>query len=395
MIIHRKLADIIGKYKKSLLLLGPRQTGKSTLIESFAPDLTINLAHETTFLNFASDSSLLETQLKKTRPKTIFVDEIQRLPSLLNTIQVLLDSKAGYRFYLSGSSARKLKRGKANLLPGRILSFELGPLIATELREKFNLADALSVGTLPGIYLEENSLEREKILLSYAATYLKEEIQAEALTKDLQGFARFLRFCAANAGQYLDLTKLSKEAQVKRSSAIRFFEILEDTMIVYRSDAFARSEKRRLVQHPRFFFFDNGVLNGTLGNFTVSEDRKGNLFEHFVWTQLFHAARAYDKQVRISNYRTEHQAEVDIILEFSNGPVWAIECKSGKTIGKEDLGGFRSFEAYYKKPHRKMVIYAGSTPREIRGVQICPLEQSLGVLFGESEHGIAETNSSS
>lgn len=380
--IHRQLTDIIEKSKKSLLLLGPRQTGKSTLIKSLKPDLAINLAHESTFLEFASDPLSLESRINATNPKTIFIDEVQRLPSLLNTIQVLIDDGLGKRrFFLTGSSARKLRRGKANLLPGRVLSLELGPLLASELGEKFDLLQALSVGTLPGIALEKNAFDREKTLSSYGAIYLKEEIQAEALTRDLEGFARFLRYCSAAAGQYLDMSKLASEAQIKRASAIRFFEILEDTLIAIRCDAFAKSERKRLVQHPRYFFFDNGVLNGVLGNFKVSEDRRGLLFEHFVITQVYHAARAYDRQVRISNYRTEHHAELDLIVEHAGGDVWAVECKAGKNVGKNDLGGFKSFAAFYKKPHRKLVVYAGSAAKKIDDILILPVQQALDLLF--------------
>ena len=379
---NRKIADIIKKSTKSLLLLGPRQTGKSTLINSLEPDLAINLAHEATFLEFASDPLALESRLAIGKPRTIFIDEVQRLPSVLNTIQVLIDEgKKRLRFFLTGSSARKLKRGKANLLPGRVISLELGPFLSCELGDEFDLKSALAIGTLPGIVTEQNLFDREKILSSYAATYLKEEIQAEALTRDLEGFARFLRLCAAGAGQYLDMSKLASDAQIKRASAIRFFEILEDTLIAMRCDAFAKSNRKRLIQHPRYFFFDNGVLNGILGNFIVSEDRLGTLFEHLVFTQIYHTARAHDKQVRLSTYRTEHGAELDLILEHSNGDIWAIECKAGRNVGKGDFSGFTSFADYYRKPHRKLVIYSGQAAKQIDDVLVLPVARAIETIF--------------
>jgi predicted AAA+ superfamily ATPase len=382
MMYIRKIADIIGKSKKSLLLLGPRQTGKSTLFKSMQPDLQINLAREATFLDFASDPLALEQQIKQQKPKTIFIDEVQRLPSILNTVQPLIDDSNGkLRFFLTGSSARKLRRGKANLLPGRVLTLELGPLLECELDDEFDLNCALSIGTLPGIYSEENAKERERVLFSYAGTYLKEEIQAEALTRDLEGFARFLKFSAANAGQYLDMSRLASDAQVKRASAIRFFEILEDTLIAVRCDAFAKSERRRLIQHPRYFFFDNGVLNGVLGNFKVSEDRRGNLFEHLAFTQIYHTARSQILQLRISNYRTEHDAELDLILEFPDGEVIAVECKAGRNVGRNDLSGFKSFASFYGKPHRKIVLYAGSSAKRIDDVMILPFQEGIREIF--------------
>lgn len=382
MLIARQISAIIKESKKSILLLGPRQTGKSTLIASLNPDLSINLARESTFLEFAADPTLLDTQIKALRPKSIFIDEVQRLPSLLNTTQALLDETRGaLRFYLTGSSARKLRRGRANLLPGRVITLELGPLLESELGDTFDLSTSLSVGTLPGIITDENTTERERVLTSYAGTYLKEEIQAEALTRDLEGFARFLRYCAAASGQYLDMTRLATEAQIKRASAIRFFEILEDTLLAFRCDAFAKSERRRLIQHPRFFLFDNGVLNGVLGNFRVSADRKGMLFEHFVITQVYHAAKALGGNIRLSNYRTEHGAEVDLIVERPDGETLAVECKAGNTVGSTDLEGFKSFASFFKRPHRKIVIFGGTTPRRINEVDIFPCQMGIREIF--------------
>ena len=382
MLISRQLSAIITESKKSILLLGPRQTGKSTLIASLNPDLSINLARESTFLEFAADPTLLDSQIKALKPKSIFIDEVQRLPSLLNTTQALLDeSRGALRFYLTGSSARKLRRGRANLLPGRVITMELGPLLESELGNAFDLSASLSVGTLPGIITDENMRERERVLTSYAGTYLKEEIQAEALTRDLEGFARFLRHCAAASGQCLDMTRLATEAQIKRASAIRFFEILEDTLIAFRCDAFAKSERRRLIQHPRFFLFDNGVRNGLLGNFRVSDDRKGMLFEHFVITQVYHTAKALGGDIRLSNYRTEHGAEIDLIIERLDGETIAVECKSGSAVGSTDLEGFKSFASFFKRPHRKIVIYGGATPRRIDDVDILPCQIGIREIF--------------
>jgi predicted AAA+ superfamily ATPase len=203
---------MIEESKRRILLLGPRQTGKSTLISALGPDLSINLARESTFLEFASDPTLLDAQINALKPRTVSIDEVQRLPSLLNTVQSLIDeSRGALRFFLTGSSARKLRRGRANLLPGGVLALEPGPLLHVELGEAFDISASLSVGTLPGVITDESVIERERVLTSYAGTYLKEEIQAEALTRDIEGFARFLRYCAAASGQYLDMTRLAAE----------------------------------------------------------------------------------------------------------------------------------------------------------------------------------------
>lgn len=370
--IKRRIGSRLGQSKKSVLLLGPRQTGKSTLIRSLNPSLSLNLALESTFLEFTRNPEELPQRLAAGRFQTVFMDEIQRLPTLLNTLQAILDEHPRPpKFYLTGSSARKLRRGKANLLPGRIHTYFLGPLISAELNYEMDTQTALSVGTLPGIWTEPELREKHETLRSYASTYLKEEIQAEALTRSIEGFSRFLFIAAAESGKFLDLSKLASQAGIPRQSAVRYFEILEDTLIVRRCDAFARSQRMRLIRSPRHFFFDTGVLNGLLGNFTVSPDRIGMLFEHLVFNQLADSASAKNQQVRISSYRTEHGAEVDFILEIG-GEVIAIEVKASANVGRQDLRGLKSFSEYYGKAHRAVVLTLGRVPKKVGQVEILP-----------------------
>ena len=378
--IRRALQPVLEKSKKGVLLLGPRQTGKSTLIRALSPDLTVNLAHEPTYLDFARNPKELEERLAAGSPETIFIDEIQRLPGLLNTIQALLDEPAQRRkFYLTGSSARKLRRGKANLLPGRIHNYFLGPLVSSELDDPMNAKQALSTGTLPGIWTEPDADERQKTLRSYAGAYVKEEIEAEALTQNIEGFSRFIFAAAAEAGKFLDLTKLASQAQVPRQTAGRFFEILEDTLIVRRAAPFTKNERRRLIQHPRFFFFDTGVLNGLLGNFTASPDRVGILFEHLLFNQITDSAAAGDQDIRISSYRTEHGAEVDFIVEMKNR-IFAVEAKASAHIAAQDLRGMKSFTDFFGKKFQPLVAYLGNVPKKINGVEILPWREALQAL---------------
>lgn len=379
--LTRGLTQVLQDSKKSFLLLGPRQTGKSTLVSSLRPDLSINLAHEPTYLDFARNPRELEERLNALRSSSeriaIFIDEVQRLPSLLNTVQALLDTAPQrYKFLLTGSSARKLRRGQANLLPGRIFTYHLGPVASLEIDYKLDTNAALSHGTLPGILFEPDLKTKEKTLTSYAATYLKEEVQAEALTRNLEGFARFLSTCAEYAGQFLDLSKLAVDAQIARQTAMRYFEVLEDCLIVHRLAPFAKSARRRLVQHPRYYFFDAGVLNGLLGNFQLSADRVGNLFEHLICSQILSSAAARDQTIQLYAYRTEHGAEVDFILEMNQEAI-AIETKASRNVGANDLRGFASFAEYYRKPHRAVVFYLGSERRRIASVEILPWQEGL------------------
>ena len=380
--IERVIKPILEKSRKSILLLGPRQTGKSTLIRAISPELKINLAEEFTYLEFARNPSELNERLAARHFKSVFIDEVQRLPQLLNSVQVAIDETSpSIKFYLTGSSASKLKRGKANLLPGRIHAYHLGPLVSSELHGALDTKQALSTGTLPGIWTEPDTQEKRKTLQTYAATYLKEEIQAEALSRNIEGFSRFLFIVAAEAGKFLDLSKLAQEAKISRQTAVRFFEILEDTLIIRRCEAFRKSERKRLTQRPRFFFFDTGVLNGLLNNFVVSADRIGMLFEHLLFNQILDSAAARDKSIRISSYRTEHGAEVDFIVEFE-GEVIALEAKASTNVGRHDLRGFKSFADYYQKKHRAIVTYLGNHSKTIEGIRILPwqtLLQELGL----------------
>jgi predicted AAA+ superfamily ATPase len=378
--VTRRLAARLTRSKTSTLLLGPRQTGKSTLMRSLAPDLTINLADESTFLRFASNPGELGARLGARKDKTtaiVFIDEVQRLPSLLNTVQALLDDNPGrYRFLLTGSSARKLRRGNANLLPGRVHAYQLGPLVAGEMNYRLATRDVLATGTLPGILTTDDLEYRRKTLSSYAATYLREEIQAESLSRTLEGFSRFLTSVAEISGRYLDVVKLAAVAMVPRASVSRWVEVLEDTLLVRRVGAFAKSTTRRLIQHPKLYFFDGGVLNGLLDNFTVSPDRMGFLFEHLVANQILDSAASLDRPVRVSTFRTEHGAEVDFIVEW-DGRVWAIECKATSRVRGAELAGLARFADYLGKPHEARVWYLGFEPRVEGNVDVLPWQQGL------------------
>jgi len=297
---------------------------------------------------------------------------------MLNTIQDLIDNPRGFGpiiFYLTGSSARKLRRGQANLLPGRILAYKLLGLSAKELGYVVDVERALHAGLLPEPYLEPNRALREKLLESYSSTYLKEEIQAEALTRNLQGFARFLTTAAHLSGSIIDYSKVSTKAKVSRSGCVRFFELLEDTMIASRIYPFDEDPEVDTIKHPKLYFFDIGVLNGLLGPFDTSEVRRGTLFEHFMYSQLLNSAAAHDTRIEVSFFRTRHGAEVDFIVKL-RGEIWAIEVKSGE-IEPRDLDGLRRFKAYYPSTHACVAVGMKESKRMIEGVLICDWRELL------------------
>ncbi|MGA7306005.1 MAG: AAA family ATPase, partial [Rhodothermales bacterium] len=245
--------------KRSVLLLGPRQVGKSTLLGSLDPELSINLASPAAFRDYATHPERLEAELHGAGPdiRTILLDEVQRVPALLDVVQLFIDEQPGrFRFLLSGSSARKLRRGQANLLPGRIHVHHLHPLLACELEGSFDLDRALAHGTLPAIYAETDPATREADLRSYADTYLREEIQAEALVRNIGGYGRLLELVAAESGKILNLSSLARDAGLSYETARRYVEVLEDTLVVFRVPAWSGSDRASLVAHPRLFLFD-------------------------------------------------------------------------------------------------------------------------------------------
>ena len=374
--LDRLLAETLRSSPKSILLLGPRQVGKSTLLKSLKPDLKINLSLESEYMQFLSQAERLPSLIMGQKPKTVFIDEIQRIPSLLNTIQAIIDDFSNPpKFYLSGSSARKLKRGNANLLPGRIFIYHLSGLCTTELQDRMDPYRAMSLGLLPEPFLSENQKFAEKLLRDYSASYLVEEIQSEALTRDLQGFSRFLKVLGAMSGNILDYSKISNKSNVSRTSVIRFMEILEDTLIAERIYCYPHTNAE-IVKHPKLFFFDTGVLNGLLGNFGISEDRVGNLFEHLVYAVLKNSIYANDIQGEIYFFRTRNGLEVDFLLVIKN-KLYAIEVKAG-SVFESDTKALIALQKYCPNLEKSFIVSPKeSQQRKIGSIIICGISELI------------------
>ncbi|MCM8775948.1 MAG: AAA family ATPase, partial [Candidatus Omnitrophica bacterium] len=364
--LARSITARFVKTKKSILLLGPRQVGKSTLIRSLKPDRLINLMDESLYLGYAKDPARLKRELSTIHGSAVIaIDEIQRVPALLNIVQLLLDEELKLRFFLTGSSARKLKRGQANLLPGRILVEHLDPLSYWELEGKLNLEKVLQIGSLPGIYLEDAETGAA-LLSSYGQTYLREEIQAEALIRNLGPYARFLDAAAEASGQWINYSKMSSDSEIPKETLRRFYSLLEDTLIVFRIPPWRTTvSKRRVSQRERFVFFDLGVRNALLGihKSPLSSIEKGRLFEQWILLQIIAFIHAYQKEWHISSFRTDTGIEVDWVLETPSSVI-GLECKWGKQVSHHDFNGLRTFEKFSRKPLRKIVIYTGTSDQQ-------------------------------
>ncbi len=379
----RLLFDRIASSRRSILLLGPRQVGKSTLCRSLAPRRIIDLADEHVYLSHAKDAGLLRRELAAGEASgLIVIDGIQRIPSVLNTVQSLVDDPSNsFRFVLTGSSARKLSRGGANLLPGRVILEYLDPLMYHEVNDDFDLARALQLGMLPGIYLGD--AESIATLDTYVQVYLREEIRAEALVRNLGDYARFLDLAAMVSGQWLNYSKLSSDAEIPKETIRRYVALLEDTLLMFRLPAFAPRGllSRRLSQRDKFFFFDVGIRNAVLGlhRRPVAPDQKGALFEQWLILQIIYMNRAMRKGWRLSSYRTEGGAEVDLVLERED-EILGIEIKSGGSVGRADTRGLSSLVQTVGryKPVRNWMLYAGDRRQRLdSGVLVLPYLEGL------------------
>ena len=380
--LDRHLALRLRSSSKHVLILGARQVGKSTLCRSLKPHKIVNLADEAAFLGYSRDPGRLRREVASLKRRSlILIDEIQRVPALLNTIQAMLDEGCDHRFLLTGSSARKLKRGGANLLPGRILLEYLDPLSYWELGASFNLERALKMGTLPGVYLD--AIEGAAILEAYATIYLREEIQAEALSRNLGAYARFLDVAAEASGQWVNYSKIASDGEIPKETVRRFYSVLEETLVAFRLPAYRPGHThRRVSQRDRFIFFDLGVRNAVLDlhRNPVSPAEKGLLFEQWVILQCFYLMRSRHKSWKLSSYRTDAGAEVDLIID--NGKkLLAVECKYGSHVRQSDLRGLRSFEQVAEKPVEKIVVYRGDMRQKFsKGETAVPYQDFLDSL---------------
>ncbi|MBI4521844.1 MAG: ATP-binding protein [Gemmatimonadetes bacterium] len=371
----------------SVLLLGPRQVGKSTLCDRLRPLQTIDLADEREFLRYSKDPSTLRDELRALpRGGLVVVDEVQRVPALLNVVQVMLDDLRGrFRFLLTGSSARKLRRGGANLLPGRVVLEVLDPLTVHELARPLDLQRALQVGMLPGIFLGGD--EAVDVLGTYAEIYLREEIRAEGLTKNIGGYARFLDVSAIVSGQWLNYSKIASDTEVPKETIRRFVEILEDTLLLFRIPPFQPKQRisRRVSQRDRLLLFDVGVRNALLSvhRRPVSKDQFGPLFEQWYLLQAIYLNRALRKGWTLSSYRTEAGAEVDLVIERDDDIV-GIEVKASRQVSRSDTRGLSSLGDTIGryKPFHPRVAYLGETVRVLdNGVRVCPYLELLDEIY--------------
>lgn len=319
--------------KKSFFLFGPRGTGKTTLIRHTLSEATvIDLLDTRVYRDYLKNPSLIsEQQLKP----IVVIDEVQKLPELLNEVHRLIESEKK-TFLLTGSSARKIKRGGANLLAGRAWWAELFPLTFREIPQ-FDLMKYLNRGGLPVIYQSEDYLEE---LRAYTALYLKQEIIDEALIRKLAQFSEFLELMALSNGEEISYQSFAGDCGVSPNSIKSYIEILEDTLIAFQLRAFTNTTKRKAISRSKLYFFDIGVTNSLANRGEILPDSElfGKAFEHFILLETRAFISYYRKQCRMRYWRSTSRFEVDLILDNK----WAIEIKSTKSMHDSHLKGLRA-----------------------------------------------------
>lgn len=360
--------------QKSFFLFGPRGTGKTTWIRQTFPDaLYFDLLDPEIYNDFLARPEHLEAYTAKEKFDWVILDEIQRVPELLNEVHRLIESKH-YKFILTGSSARKLRRGGQNLLAGRALTYYMYPLTAVELGRDFDLEKVLEYGAMPGVFSEQ---DKKKYLASYVKTYLYEEIQQEGMTRNLSSFARFLETASFSQGSVLNVSEVAREAMVERKVIENYFTILEDLLVATRIPVFTKKAKRKMVTHTKFYFFDTGIYQTIrpMGPLDNPESVFGVALETLFLQNLQAINDYYNFGYRIYFYRTILGVEVDFVLYGEKGII-AFEIKRSDKISRSDLRGLRAFLSDYPTA-KGYLVYGGKRRMIEKDVEIIPLEVAL------------------
>lgn len=347
------------KPDQSFFLWGPRKTGKSTLlhntyqgtkfIDLLETDIYIKYLNEPWQLRKEIEYELEKGSLNKKLP--IIIDEVQRVPLLLDEVHLMIE-KHRLSFVLCGSSARKVKRGRANLLGGRALRYELHGLSAIELKENFSLEQILNKGYIPKHYLSKNYAKQIK---SYVSDYLKEEIAQEALVRNVPSFSNFLRAVSLSDGEIINLSNIANDCGIAVNTVKAHFEILEDTLLGSFLPAFRKRPKRRIIQSPKFYFFDAGLVNrlAKRGYIQAGSELFGKAFENWVFHELKTYNSYTDADRDITYWRLSTGVEVDFII---NDMEIAIEVKAKEKITNNDLKGLRELKKEHPKVKNHLVV---------------------------------------
>jgi uncharacterized protein len=377
-ILELQIEEVL-RQNKSILLLGPRQIGKSTLLSQFKSGLSLNFSKTSERLRYEKSTDLLSEEisgLSKKKP-LVFIDEIQKVPALLDDIQILVDEKKA-TFLLTGSSARKLyRREKLNLLPGRVINLRMDALSFAEAMPK-KIEDVLYFGQLPEIFLNRDNKLKEMLLKSYVENYLDEEIRQEALVRNIGQFAKFIELAALESGHILNYSKISQELGPTVATITGYFQILKDCLLIDFIEPLSKSATRkRLTKSPRLLFFDMGVRRLAANEGAqLGQTRLGDLFEHQIGLELLKHSRNKPAE-SLHFWRDPTGPEVDWVYKKSETLI-PIEVKFGSDPGESEAKHLLTFASEYKNSEPGIIVSQSPRKRTLKnGVRIIPWQELL------------------
>ncbi|MCH9626627.1 MAG: hypothetical protein S4CHLAM2_02530 [Chlamydiales bacterium] len=360
----------------SYFLFGPRGTGKSTWLRKTYPKaFWIDLLDPESFRFFSAGPERVRGVLDShPEQKIVVIDEIQRVPSLLDVVHSLIEEKKGYQFILTGSIARKLRQQGVNLLGGRALLRYMSPFFAKEMESSFDLSTNLKLGMLP-IVLDSPS--PEEVLSAYVGIYLKEEVQAEGIVRNVGDFARFLEAMSFSHASLINTSNIARECEISRKTVDGYLHILNDLLLSFQLTVFNLKAKRSLVKHAKFYFFDSGVYYSLRPKnlHDVETEREGAALEGLVAQHLKAWADAQKESHSLHFWQTQSKIEVDFIL-YGPECFVALEVKNGTKVQAQDLKGLKKFQEDYPQA-KTILLYRGKRRYEEEGVLCCPVDSFL------------------
>jgi predicted AAA+ superfamily ATPase len=369
----------------SFFLFGARGTGKSTFIREHFSSSSIyfDLLDPALEDRLSRNPNDLHLLLGNESYEWVIIDEVQKTPRLLDIVHSLIESRK-QKFILTGSSARKLKRGGANLLAGRAFVYDLFPFVTHELGDDYNLPSLLQFGSLPKVVTTESLAERKAYLRSYALTYIKEEVSAEQILRKLDPFRNFLRIAADQSGKLVNHSAIGKQLGIDHKTVVNYFSILEDTLLGFYLPSFHLSVRKSQIVAPKFFFFDLGVRNSLseMIDLTPSPQSSyfGDLFEHFVILEAYRLNSYLQRDYRFSHLRTKSGFEVDLILSKGRANI-LVEIKSTIRIDPNEVAHLARNTADISQITERFYVSLDAAEVELHGVRCMSWNRFLKVVF--------------